>query len=168
MNRIATFVRKPGQVLAVGVACALVLAFAWVQRSTVSAAADPVWVAEGAAGTAGGARWQLRGLTSEQTVGADGSQVQPVRGAVLVLASFDFDSAAPQELYCGVYLVGDDREWTTRFFTPAGDQTSPGCDGRPSGTAEVLFEIPAAAVGEVRGLRIASGSDALVLAGRVQ
>lgn len=167
MSRLTTFLRNPRRVLAAGVACALVLGFAWVSRATVSAAPDPVTVAEGGTGRAGGAQWRLRGMGVVQAVPSGGSVMEPVPGAVFVVAKFDYESDAARELYCGVYLVGDDREWTTRFFTPVNEAASSGCDGRPSGTAEVLFEIPAAAADEIRGLRIAAGDDALVLAGGV-
>lgn len=167
MTRLSRFLRDPRRVLAAGLACAVLLSFAWVLRSTVSAAPEPVPVAEGASGAAGGAQWRLRGMGALTTVPSGGSVRQPAPGAIFVVAKFDYDSATTLELYCGVHLIGDEREWSTSFFTPVNEDASSGCDGRPSGTAEVLFEIPAAALDEIRGLRIAAGDDALLLAGRV-
>lgn len=167
MSRLTSLLRDSRVVLAVGLACALALSAFWLLRSTVSAVATPVPVAAGDTGTAAGAQWRLRGMVAVDTVPSGGSARAPVPGAVFVVATFEY-RAAGGELFCTVTLAGQGREWTSQFHTPIDEQASPGCDGRPEGTAEVLFEIPRTAVGEVRGLLVSSGQDALLLAGRVQ
>ncbi len=167
MSRLTTFLRDSRLVLAAGLACALALSALWLLRSTVSAVATPVPVAAGDTGTAGGAQWRLRDLVAVDAVPSGGSAREPVPGAVFVLATFEY-RAAGGEVFCTVRLAGQGREWTSGFHTPTDEQASAGCDGRPEGTAEVLFEIPRTAVGEVHGLLVSSGQDALLLAGRVQ
>jgi hypothetical protein len=166
MSRLGAFLRSPGRVLATALAAAVAFSGLWVVRSNAGAPA-PVPVPEQAVGTAGGATWQLDGIGVVETMGSGSSTTEPVPGAVFVVARFRFRSDDP-ELYCSVRLVGDRREWTTLLHLPADPDTSAGCDGRPDGTAEVAFQIPAAAVAEVQGVEIAAGEESVLLAGRPQ
>lgn len=168
MSRLTTFLRNPRLVLALGLACAIAVSTVWLLRATAGAVSAPVSVAEGATGTAAGVQWRLIGLEAAETASSGLSDAEPVPGAIFVVARFEYSGPAAQDLYCRVVLVGEDREWTSALHVPADPDLSAGCDGRPSGTAEVLFEIPRSALGEVRGLEVTSGEDALLLAGSVQ
>ncbi len=168
MSRLAGLLRNPRRVLVLGLACALAVAVAWLLRSTAGATPEPATAPEGTTGTAAGVEWRLVGLAAAETVPSGLSSVEPVPGAVFVLARFDYAGPAGRELGCRVTLLGEGREWTSRFHTPSDAGVSAGCDGRPAGTAEVLFEIPRRAVGEVRGLEVVSGDGVLVLQGTVQ
>ena len=105
MSRLAGFLRNPRLVLALGLACALAVSLAWLLRSPAGATPVPVTVAEGTTGSAAGVEWRLIGLVAAETVPSGLSSVEPVPGAVFVLARFAYAGPAGQELYCRVTLA---------------------------------------------------------------
>lgn len=168
MSRLGGFLRSPVQVLVAGLVLAALLSMVWAARATTGAAAVPVPVPAHGTGTAGGATWRLDGLGVVDSLPSGATVQEPVPGAVFVVGKFTYESASAQELHCSVRLAGDRREWSTVFFTPVDPDSSAGCDGRPGGTAEVAFQVPRAAVGEIRGIEIAAGDGAVLLQGRLQ
>ncbi|MDQ7991491.1 MAG: hypothetical protein AAGC63_07510 [Propionicimonas sp.] len=167
MSRLSSFLRSPVQVLGTALACAVVFSLVWVARATTGSAPAPVVVSEGGSGAAGGATWRLEALATLDELPSGLSVTEPAPGAVFVVATFRYDSGL-DTLYCTARLVGDGREWNAIFSTPVDPSASSGCDGRPSGTGEVAFEVPGSAVAELAGIEIRSGAEAVRLLGRVQ
>ena len=94
----------------------------------------------------------------------DRDPVPATPGAVFVAVSVDFKRGSATEYPCSMSLVGDGRQWT-RTNTFLVSEVIPGSrlycndtddDGNPikSGTIGNLYEIPASAIDEIRGVLI--------------
>lgn len=167
MSRLRSFLRNPRMVLATGLASAAAVGGAWLLGAG-DGSPPPVEVPTGQAGSVAGVEWRLRELVAARALPSGDSLIEPAPGAVFVVARFDYRAEAGQEVLCRATLLGDGREWTAQFHSPGDPGFSAGCDGRPAGTAELVFEIPAEAAAEVAGLNVTSGRAAVRLAGRVQ
>jgi hypothetical protein len=139
----------------------LVFLVAWplAVRLTALDAGPLVTVDSGEAWQAGGAEWKLERIYVLDDSGFDDSE-RPVAGAVFVVAEVSF-AGDSVDVSCTVELLGEDRQWTQSYVPSAvlGDDVVSSCADSPGGTVAVAFQIPASAVGEVRGVELSVGGD---------
>lgn len=97
-------------------------------------------------------------------IGED-DHLQAIEGAILVLVTLDYSLSAPVKHVCGMTLLGHKREWEQSSSSWMVAQVVPGvvttCNATDeddnmiiSGTMGAIFEIPALALDEIRGVRV--------------
>ncbi|MCA0251765.1 MAG: hypothetical protein LCH76_05645 [Actinobacteria bacterium] len=155
--------------LLLGTALVVAVAFSalWLVRSVAPFRPDPEPIPQGSPAATSQGTFTLRGMTTIDVLPDGGDGTPPLAGASLVAVLFDYAGNPGEEVVCLVELLGQERYWTTDRYASVQDwgyQSS--CEGN-SGTVLRVFEIPADAVGEIRGVRIRGGGDDVILAGEV-
>lgn len=155
-------------VLTTGVVAALIFSALWLARATAPFVPDPEPVAKGETGSTPEGDFTLRGMTTTDVIPQVGDAESPMAGAVFVAVLFEYSGAPGAQVYCSVELLGDERKWIldrSSYVKDWGYQSY--CEGS-SGTVLTFFEIPDAAVDEIRGIRIWGNGGSVILAGEVE
>lgn len=168
MSRRIGFLQRPWLMLGVAVVVAAVFSALWLLRSTAQYQADPEPVPEGQPAVGVKATYTLKGMTTVDVI-PDGGNGQPaMAGASFVAVVLDYEGTATDDVICLIELLGDGRYWTTDRYASVRDWGYESNCTRRTGKVLKFFEIPASAVGEVRGIRVRGGGETLVLGGEVK